>query len=242
MPPAQATEFAFAASGTCLTAGQGQSTYLASGGIDPPRILVSQDRGHTWTATTVPLIGGPSAGVFSVQFRDRHNGIAVGGDFANPTSSLGNAAWSSDGGLTWRPATARPSGYRSGSAWVPNLPTVALAVGPSGSDVTIDAGRTWSVVRHRQLRQRRVHADLACWASGRTGPRRPAGGLAALIGGGRERRAPPGAGADLRRRRRLGGPRPLRRGAEGRPGGDGRARAGGDVLRHRAARPCGCSA
>jgi len=169
MPPAQATEFAFAASGTCLTAGQGQSTYLASGGIDPPRIFVSQDRGHTWTATPVPLIGGPSAGVFSVQFRDRHNGIAVGGDFSNPTSSLGNAAWSSDGGLTWRPATARPSGYRSGSAWVPNLPTVALAVGPSGSDVTIDAGRTWRSFDTGSFDSVECTADLACWASGAQG-------------------------------------------------------------------------
>jgi photosystem II stability/assembly factor-like uncharacterized protein len=169
MPPTQENEFAFAASGTCLTAGQGQTTYLASGGIDPPRIFVSKDRGHTWSVTAAPLVGGPSAGVFSVRFRDRHNGIAVGGDFANPTSSLGNAAWSSDGGITWRPASVRPAGYRSGSAWLPHERDVALAVGPSGSDVTADAGRTWSPFDSGSFDSVDCSSDGACWASGEQG-------------------------------------------------------------------------
>ena len=169
MPPAQGTEFAFAASGTCLTAGQGQTTYLGTGGIDPPRIFVSKDRGHTWSVTTAPLIGGPSAGVFSVRFRDRHNGIAVGGDFANPTSALGNAAWSSDGGITWRPASVLPAGYRSGSAWLPQERDVALAVGPSGSDVTTDAGRTWSPFDSGSFDSVDCSSDGACWASGEQG-------------------------------------------------------------------------
>ena len=130
----------------------------------------------------MPLIGGPSAGVFSVQFRDRHNGIAVGGDFSNPTSSLGNAAWSSDGGLTWRPATARPSGYRSGSAWVPDLPTVALAVGPSGSDVTIDAGRTWRSFDTGSFDSVECTVGPRLLGVRSAGPSRPAHALAALIG------------------------------------------------------------
>jgi photosystem II stability/assembly factor-like uncharacterized protein len=169
IPAALPNEFAFAASGTCLTAGQGQTTYLGSGGIDPPRIFVSKDRGHTWSVTAAPLVGGPSAGVFSVRFRDRHNGIAVGGDFANPTSSLGNAAWSSDGGITWRPASVRPAGYRSGSAWLPHYQDVALAVGPSGSDVTTDAGRTWSPFDSGSFDSVECSSDGACWASGEQG-------------------------------------------------------------------------
>jgi photosystem II stability/assembly factor-like uncharacterized protein len=169
MPPAGATEFAFAASGTCLTAGQGQTTYIGSGGVVSPRIFVSTDRGHTWSVTEAPLVGGPSAGVFSVRFRDRHNGIAVGGDFSNATSSLGNAAWSSDGGSSWRPATVRPSGYRSGSAWVPHHRDVAVAVGESGSDVTTDAGRTWSSFDDGSFDSVECASDGACWASGMHG-------------------------------------------------------------------------
>jgi photosystem II stability/assembly factor-like uncharacterized protein len=169
MPPALDGEFAFAASGTCLTAGQGQTTYLGSGGGSDARIFVSTDRGHTWSVTGTPLAAGPSAGVFSVRFRDRHHGIAVGGDFTKPTSSVGNAAWSSDGGITWSAASVRPGGDRSGSAWLPHERDVALAVGPSGSDVTSDAGRTWSSFDTGSFDSVECADDGACWASGELG-------------------------------------------------------------------------
>jgi photosystem II stability/assembly factor-like uncharacterized protein len=169
MPPAQATEFAFAASGTCLTAGQGQTTYLATGGIDPPRLFVSKDRGHTWRVTTVPIVGSPSAGAFSVRFRDRHNGIVVGGNLADVTASIGTGAWSDDGGWSWHPASVTPRGYRSGSAWLPHERDVAVAVGPTGSDVTTDAGRTWSTFDSGSFDSVECSSDGACWASGEQG-------------------------------------------------------------------------
>jgi hypothetical protein len=169
MPPTLANEFAFAASGTCLTAGQGQTTYIGSGGGSQPRIFVSKDRGHTWTVTAAPLVAGPSAGVFSVRFQDRHNGIAVGGDFSNPAGSRANAAWSSDGGLSWHMAAVFPSGYRSGSAWLPRERDVALAVGPNGSDVSTDAGRTWSSFDTGSFDSVECASDGGCWASGEQG-------------------------------------------------------------------------
>jgi photosystem II stability/assembly factor-like uncharacterized protein len=169
MPAAGPTEFAFAASGTCLSAGQGQTTYLASGGETGSRIFVSQDRGHTWSVMQSGLVAGPSAGVFSVRFRDRHTGIAVGGDYGSPDSAIGNAAWSADGGLTWHQPTVFPQGYRSGSAWVPHERDVALAVGPSGSDVSTDAGRTWSAFDQGSFDSVECANDGACWASGEQG-------------------------------------------------------------------------
>jgi photosystem II stability/assembly factor-like uncharacterized protein len=169
MPPALQGEFAFAASGTCLTAGQGQTTYLATGGIDPPRLFVSKDRGHTWRVTTVPIVGSPSAGAFSVRFRDRHNGIVVGGNLADVTASIGTGAWSDDGGWSWHPASVTPHGYRSGSAWLPHERDVAVAVGPTGSDVTTDAGRTWSTFDSGSFDSVECSSDGACWASGEQG-------------------------------------------------------------------------
>ncbi|HEY8306877.1 MAG TPA: oxidoreductase [Lapillicoccus sp.] len=169
MPPAGANEFAFAASGTCLTAGQNRTTYLASGGEDGPHVLVSQDAGHSWSVTTVPLAKGPAAGTFSVRFRDRSHGIALGGDLGNPTSNLGNAAWSDDGGSTWDRAAVSPSGYRSGSAWLPREADVALAVGPTGSDVTTDAGRTWSSFDTGSFDSVECASDGGCWAAGERG-------------------------------------------------------------------------
>jgi len=169
MPAARANEFAFATSGTCLTAGHGETTSLASGGDNPQRVLVSRDGGHTWSTSDAPLAVGPSAGIFSVRFRDRDRGIAVGGNLANPTSEEGNAAWSTDGGLTWKPADIRPSGYRSGSAWLPGERDVAVAVGPGGSDVTADAGRTWSAFDTGSFDSVECASDGGCWASGAQG-------------------------------------------------------------------------
>ena len=169
MPDALTGEFAFAASGTCLSAGAGQRTYLASGGVDPGRLFTSDDRGHTWTVTDTPVAGGPSAGIFSVTFRDAKRGVIVGGDFAAPTGAVDNAAWTADGGATWTASTSNPSGYRSGSAWVNGTPATVLAVGPTGSDVSIDGGRAWSTFDTGSFDSVECTLDGACWASGEQG-------------------------------------------------------------------------
>jgi photosystem II stability/assembly factor-like uncharacterized protein len=170
MPPALQGEFAFAASGTCLTAGQGQTLYIGSGGIAEPRVFASTDRGQTWSVTSVgQIVGGDAAGVFSVRFHDRHNGIAVGGDFLKPEDGTETAAWSNDGGATWQAADVAPPGYRSGSAWMTHERDVALAVGPTGSDVTTDAGRSWAPFDGGSFDSVECARDGSCWASGEQG-------------------------------------------------------------------------
>jgi hypothetical protein len=62
-----------------------------------------------------------------------------------------------------------PSGYRSGSAWLPGQRDVAVAVGPSGSDVTVDAGRTWSSFDLGSFDSVECANDGSCWASGEQG-------------------------------------------------------------------------
>ena len=117
-----------------------------------------------------------------MRFRDRSHGIALGGDLGNPTSNLGNAAWSDDGGSTWARAGVTPSGYRSGSAWLPRERDIALAVGPTGSDVTTDAGRTWSSFDTGSFDSVDCAADGGCWAVGRAGARGPARGQPQMNG------------------------------------------------------------
>jgi photosystem II stability/assembly factor-like uncharacterized protein len=168
MPAALPNEFAFAASGQCLTSDVDQSTYLGSGGQSPARVFSSSNGGHTWSVTEVPVVGAPSAGVFSVRFRDRLTGVAVGGDYANPTAAIGTAAWTADG-QTWQPASPTPSGYRSGSAWLPNAHDVAIAVGPSGSDVSVDEGRRWTSFDAGSFDSVACAPDGGCWASGEQG-------------------------------------------------------------------------
>jgi photosystem II stability/assembly factor-like uncharacterized protein len=87
-----------------------------------------------------------SGGVFSVAFADALHGVVVGGDYERADSANGTAAHSSDGGLTWVPATSFPRGYRSGVAMrrVNQDGLIAIAVGTTGSDISRDGGRTWS--------------------------------------------------------------------------------------------------
>lgn len=167
MPDALAGEFGFAASGTCLSTAAGR-WYLASGGIDPGRIFNSDD-GLTWEAVNGSIAGGPAGGVFSVQFRDARRGLAVGGDFEDPAGNKNNAAWSKDGGATWVPADKFPGGYRSGATWVPGLCNGAIAVGPTGSDFSLDGGKAWHNFDNGTFDSVECLDDFTCWASGSRG-------------------------------------------------------------------------
>jgi photosystem II stability/assembly factor-like uncharacterized protein len=168
MPPALAGEFAFAASGTCLAAGPGGRLYLASGGADPGRVFRSADGGGRWEVAGTPLKGGEAAGVFSVQFRDERHGVVVGGDYTLPNATGGNAAWSSDGGETWTASESFPAGYRSGVAWIPGR-NAAVAVGPSGSDISFDGGRHWRSFSNESFDSVECPTPKVCWASGEKG-------------------------------------------------------------------------
>ena len=143
LPPPWPGEAGFAASGTNVAV-HGDGVWIGTGG-GAARVLHSADRGQTWTAQTTPMATGDGAGIFSLCFWDARHGAIVGGSFREPDATAGTAAWTDDGGLTWTRAAAPPRGYRSGVAVVPGTdgPTL-VAVGPTGTDVSFDAGRTWS--------------------------------------------------------------------------------------------------
>lgn len=170
MPPALEGEAGFAASGQCLVSSGPRDVWLATGGAARARVLHSADRGRTWTvtATTIPA-GDPARGVFALAFRDRHHGLAVGGDFTPGLPSPDAAARTTDGGRTWRPAAGAPPAYRSGVAWLPHTRTAALAVGPTGTDLTTDGGRTWRTVDSGSYDTVDCTPDRGCWAAGEKG-------------------------------------------------------------------------
>ncbi|MFJ9848187.1 WD40/YVTN/BNR-like repeat-containing protein [Streptomyces sp. NPDC101150] len=170
MPPAQKGEAAFAASGQCLVSNGPRDAWIATGGADHARVLHTTDRGHTWTAADAPVpAGDPARGVFALAFHDRTHGLAVGGDYRPDQPSPHAAAVSADGGATWAPATTPPTAYRSGVAWLPGSRHTALAVGPSGSDITSDGGRTWSTIDTGSYDTVDCARDGACWAAGEKG-------------------------------------------------------------------------
>ena len=53
----------------------------------------------------------------------------------------------------------------------------AVAVGPNGSDLTRDGGRTWHRFSDTGFDAVQCTKDGACWASGTDRPGRPAGAL-----------------------------------------------------------------
>ncbi|MEU5522000.1 oxidoreductase [Streptomyces sp. NPDC047860] len=170
MPPALEGEAGFAASGQCLVSSGPRDVWLATGGAARARVLHSADRGRTWTVTDSPIPGGdPARGVFALAFRDRAHGLAVGGDFRPGEASPDAAARTADGGRAWRPAHASPPAYRSGVAWLPHSRTAALAVGPTGTSLTTDAGRTWRTVDTGSYDTVDCTPDHGCWAAGEQG-------------------------------------------------------------------------
>ncbi|WP_079102732.1 YCF48-related protein [Streptomyces sp. TP-A0356] len=170
MPAAQDGEAGFAASGQCLVASGPHDVWLATGGGARARVLHSADRGLTWTAADTPVpAGDPARGVFALAFRDRTHGLAVGGDYRADRPSPRAAAVTRDGGHTWTPAAKPPPAYRSGVTWLPHSRVAALAVGPTGTDLTTDGGRTWQTLDNGSYDTVDCAPDLGCWASGEKG-------------------------------------------------------------------------
>jgi photosystem II stability/assembly factor-like uncharacterized protein len=99
MPPALPGEASFSSSGTCIATEGERNAWVTTGGSTISRILATRDGGDTWNAYDTPLLSSPTAGGFSVAFRDPWNGIVGGGDLA--TNDHAETATSNDGGRTW---------------------------------------------------------------------------------------------------------------------------------------------
>ncbi|MGI8645875.1 MAG: oxidoreductase [Nocardioides sp.] len=165
MPKAVDGEFGFAAGGTCLVTAGSKHAYFASGG-GASRIFFSSDFGKTWKVGKGRIPAAEAGGVFSLAFKDAKTGIAVGGDFTLPDDGENASAygartrWTSGGDL---------GGYRSGVAWRSGNKPVAVAVGPTGSDLTRDGGKTWKAFDDGSFDAVMCAADGTCWASGAEG-------------------------------------------------------------------------
>jgi photosystem II stability/assembly factor-like uncharacterized protein len=166
MPAAKEGEFGFAASGTCLVTAGARDVWLASGGT-AARIFHSGDRGRTWTVAESTLPASAAGGVFSLAFANPRKGIAVGGDFEAEDNGVDYSATTDDRGRTWTNA-GDLGGYRSGVTWLAGA-RAAIAVGPSGSDITRDGGRTWTTFSDTGYDAVQATRDGAVWASGSAG-------------------------------------------------------------------------
>ena len=175
-PKADRGEGGFAASGTNMLL-SGERCLIALGSAEEnqteatSRIVYSDDRGKSWQATQVPIVRNPSSGVFSLAFAKRKFGVAVGGDYLKPEIKSDNIAISIDNGSTWRKPTGNvPRGYRSSVAFVnANDEQVLVAVGPAGTDISIDGGNNWQAASEIGFHSVAFTEHGHGWASGSDG-------------------------------------------------------------------------
>jgi photosystem II stability/assembly factor-like uncharacterized protein len=143
LPAPLAGEAAFAASNTALVIGPAGLAWFVTGGGARARVYRSEDAGQHWTVADLPIPAGDArSGAFSLTFRDREHGLAVGGDYAKPDSARPNVARTDDGGRTWTLVdSARVVPYVSAVAAAGG--DTAVATGPRGTYVTVDWGQHW---------------------------------------------------------------------------------------------------
>ena len=170
LPPALENEGAFAASGTNIAVLGKSHAWIGMGAATKSRVLRTDDGGRTWKVAETPLASGPSAGIFSIAFRDLKHGVIVGGDYRKESDADHNLAFTSDGGVTWTLGTGL-SGFRSVVAYVPDARTPALvSVGPTGTDYSQDDGRTWRPIEGDGFDTFSfVRGDFSGWAAGANG-------------------------------------------------------------------------
>ena len=162
----------FAASGTCIAVHGKNNVWFGSGGGAVARVFRSADGGQSWKASETPITAGnPSSGIFSIAFKDARNGVIVGGDYRKEDETGNNVATSTDGGATWSLAKGpRPAGFRSAVAYVPGTRgPMLVAVGPRGSNYSIDNGQTWESLGSTGFHAASFASVDAGWAVGEGG-------------------------------------------------------------------------
>jgi photosystem II stability/assembly factor-like uncharacterized protein len=171
-PQAIEGDGAFAASGTCIAVQGKKNVWFGSGGAATARVFRSTDGGDTWKVASTPITAGnASSGIFSIAFKDAKNGVIAGGDYRKENETGNNVATTTDGGASWNLATGpRPSGFRSAVAYVPGTRgPMLVAVGPSGSDYSVDNGASWVSIGSMGFHAASFAGADAGWAAGEAG-------------------------------------------------------------------------
>jgi photosystem II stability/assembly factor-like uncharacterized protein len=153
LPPAQAGEAAFAASGTCVETLGTEHAWIATGAAASARILATTDGGQTWKSYATPIQpqGTPASGLTTVAFRDRRHGIISGGDVVDTLLEPNNVAVSDDGGKTWELVKGTPfPGAAYGLSYVGaedgDFVRTVVITGLGGAAWTRNEGRKWHLL------------------------------------------------------------------------------------------------
>ncbi len=168
IPPPLPGEAGFAASGTAISVAGDSHVWIGTGGGAFARVLMSSDRGRSWTVAETPLPANASTGIFGLAFRDPLNGVAVGGNYQAPGDSSSNVLRTRDGGVSWSlVGRSRPNGVRYGAVYARAGDGWALvAVGPSGWGYSADDGATWTFLDNLSYNTVAAAPSGLVWAAG----------------------------------------------------------------------------
>jgi photosystem II stability/assembly factor-like uncharacterized protein len=167
LPKFEENEAFFAASNTNIKT-IGRTVWIGSGGKNA-RILKSDDFGDTWQIFETPIIQGEGPqGIYSIDFADENNGIAIGGDYSKPEENLRNKAITSDGGKTWLiVADGQNPNYKSCVQYVPNTNgKEVFAAGVTGISFSNNGGITWKEVSKEPYYSIQFVDRNTAWLSG----------------------------------------------------------------------------
>lgn len=166
LPNGMANEGAFAASNTNIAI-VGDQTWVAT---TMGRVYYSPDKGHTWEVFDTPIVKEKETeGIYSMDFYDGLNGLAIGGDYTQPDQNTANKIRTKDGGKTWELIGANEGpGYRSCVQYVPNREGKELvAIGFKGIDFSNDGGSSWNHLSDEGFYTIRFLNDSIAYAAGR---------------------------------------------------------------------------
>lgn len=143
LPEINKGEYGFAASGTGIkTFGKGEIR-VATGGATA-RVFRSSDYGVTWQIEETPITqGADSKGIFSIDYFDKRNAVAVGGDWQKANEKGDNVCiFTRKKDWQLQDVDSKQLKYASAVTYLDNKLNL-IATGPAGTAYSTSAGEDW---------------------------------------------------------------------------------------------------
>jgi len=139
LPYVKGKEYGFAASGTSIQCFEASKIRIGTGG-DVARIIGSNDGGKSWEIQETPILqGNPSQGIFSIDYLNEEQAIAVGGDYAIDTLAGTNLISLKEDWLVTDASEIIK--FKSCVKYLTD--EIILITGTSGTAISYDGGESW---------------------------------------------------------------------------------------------------
>ena len=144
LPTLLGKEYGFAASGTGIQCFGNENIRIGTGG-QVARIFGSNNYGKSWQIETTPILqGSDSQGIFSIDYFNEKQAIAVGGDYANDTLIGSNVITLNKSWVVTD--TSKNIKFKSCVKYLNE--NVILLTGTSGTAISYNAGESWAYLKN----------------------------------------------------------------------------------------------